>query len=1040
MDSPAPPLDGDLLLAHEPFVHAIARGLLHDEHAARDVAQDSFLKALQRGPRALTSLRAWLARTARNRALELRRSDVRRMRREARVVVSGVVESADATCERLELQRDVIAAVLELDEPYRSIVILRYDHGLEPSQIAARLGAKPATVRTQLVRAHARLRSRLDRDRPREAWAALLLPEGRPSVASRPHALRPALLGVVALVGLTVGIGHDPVRSEPSANDAGDGFGARASVAGVVRGAARRVRLASASASAPAFGVPRGVPRGPRARVGVPAAAGGVGDETPAVPLPLELAFGRAQLRDVDRPAVSADGRWLAYEVFTPPSEPSAREPRPGEGVRLFVVPTQGGEATPVGPADADCWRPSWSPDGRQLAFFCFADGAPRLWVHDLAAQTSRQVGAWPIKARLWPMDAPAWRPDGREVFVPLDPSPSRDAPSLARPDSPAASASTASTVVSASSASVTVYTTDAPDAQAGDPGADLAELQEFLIVQNLATLAGVDVAGGDVRVLVPSDATPPPSLLRVSPDGHWISYSSVFALDPAAFPRTTYDLVLVPIDGGPAQVAARRLDTTERIYRGEPYVWAPDGRRIVFTRAGALWEVEVDADGPRSPRRIEAAPPRLADAPFALTADGRAIVVGALPDGLPSYDGAASGDTVLVPFDGGPARTLPAGWPLTDGSATLWQPDPTAIHLMTLDARTAERTIQRFDLETGEARVVWQGRARIVPAGAGRDGTLVARIEDTLTPPDEFTFDGAFVERRRITRIEPGLADVSVGETHTFETEVPGFDGGEIEVRSTVFLPPGEQPGRRLPTVVYVYSGARLSDLAQDYGGGAPNTIPVQVFASRGYAVLLVDVPLGPLGRAGDPVREMTAAILPQVRHAAELGFTDLERVALLGHSYGAYSAAAVVTQTDLFAAAIAIDGMYDLAGDYGVMGRGGVAYSAQYFEAGQARMGTHPWADRERYLENSPYYLADRIRTPLLLLHGEDDETCPVQEAEKMFNALKRLGRPAELALYAGEGHAPSEWRRADAVDAAQRMLAFLERHLAPPERAEK
>lgn len=114
--------------------------------------------------------------------------------------------------------------------------------------------------------------------------------------------------------------------------------------------------------------------------------------------------------------------------------------------------------------------------------------------------------------------------------------------------------------------------------------------------------------------------------------------------------------------------------------------------------------------------------------------------------------------------------------------------------------------------------------------------------------------------------------------------------------------------------------------------------------------------------------------------------------------------------------------------------MGRGGLTYTVQYFEAGQARMGTHPWADRERYLANSPYYLADRIHTPLLLLHGRADEDGPVREAEKMFQALQRLGRPAKLAIYPGEGHSPAEWSRAHAVDAAERMLAFLARHLVP------
>ena len=73
-----------------------------------------------------------------------------------------------------------------------------------------------------------------------------------------------------------------------------------------------------------------------------------------------------------------------------------------------------------------------------------------------------------------------------------------------------------------------------------------------------------------------------------------------------------------------------------------------------------------------------------------------------------------------------------------------------------------------------------------------------------------------------------------------------------------------------------------------------------------------------------------------------------------------------------------------------------------------------------------------ADRIHTPLLIVHGRDDLTCPVSDAEKMFSALHRLGRTAQLAVYEGEGHAIHEWDSKGAIDAADRMLDFLRRQM--------
>jgi dipeptidyl aminopeptidase/acylaminoacyl peptidase len=174
---------------------------------------------------------------------------------------------------------------------------------------------------------------------------------------------------------------------------------------------------------------------------------------------------------------------------------------------------------------------------------------------------------------------------------------------------------------------------------------------------------------------------------------------------------------------------------------------------------------------------------------------------------------------------------------------------------------------------------------------------------------------------------------------------------------------------------------------------------------------------------------------LLPQVYRAAELGYSDVNRLAVSGQSYGGYGTASIVSGTNVFRAGIAISGLYDLGAIHSWMSRDGMAAMARWSETGQGRMGTHPWGDLRRYLTNSPYYRADYIRTPLLMLHGAVDYTCPVEDARKMFNALKRMNRTAELAVYDGEGHVVYGWSRINAVDATERMLKFLETHLGAP-----
>jgi len=208
----------------------------------------------------------------------------------------------------------------------------------------------------------------------------------------------------------------------------------------------------------------------------------------------------------------------------------------------------------------------------------------------------------------------------------------------------------------------------------------------------------------------------------------------------------------------------------------------------------------------------------------------------------------------------------------------------------------------------------------------------------------------------------------------------------------------------------------------------GAPSFLPI--FTTRGYAVLLVDAPLGPEGRPGQPLDELRDAVLPQVYRAAELGYIDVTRVALAGQSYGAYCTAGLVSATNLFRAAVAVGGSYDLGGKYGIL-RPGDNAEVEVIESGQKRMGHPPWSDLKRYLDNSPYYRVDRIHTPLLLIHGREDRACPATQSEMMFVGLRRLGRAAQLAVYEGEGHVITDWDPGHAADAADRVLTFLRRH---------
>src|SRR5688572_10063006 len=160
--SDARPFAPEELSEHFDFLMRLARGLLGDEHLAEDVAQEALAAALEHPPREPGALRAWLARTARNLALNRRTSAVRRTQREEAAARPEATDAQGEALERLELQRVVFEQVLALDEPKRAALFLRYHENLEPVAIAARLGVPVKTVKTRLARGLAELRERLE--------------------------------------------------------------------------------------------------------------------------------------------------------------------------------------------------------------------------------------------------------------------------------------------------------------------------------------------------------------------------------------------------------------------------------------------------------------------------------------------------------------------------------------------------------------------------------------------------------------------------------------------------------------------------------------------------------------------------------------------------------------------------------------------------------------------------------------------------------------------------------------------------------------
>ncbi|MCI0588041.1 MAG: sigma-70 family RNA polymerase sigma factor [Planctomycetes bacterium] len=175
-----PAAQSETLLEHGPFVRRIARSLLFDEHRVDDVVQETWLAAIERPPRGV--IRSWLGTVVRNFSLRALRGESRRARRELAAARPEAVPSTEEIAARESARRTVVEAVLALDEPFRSAILLRFYEGLPPRTIARRLGIPVETARSRVKRGVELLRARLDGEHRggRRSWCLALVPLALP--------------------------------------------------------------------------------------------------------------------------------------------------------------------------------------------------------------------------------------------------------------------------------------------------------------------------------------------------------------------------------------------------------------------------------------------------------------------------------------------------------------------------------------------------------------------------------------------------------------------------------------------------------------------------------------------------------------------------------------------------------------------------------------------------------------------------------------------------------------------------------------------
>jgi dipeptidyl aminopeptidase/acylaminoacyl peptidase len=279
------------------------------------------------------------------------------------------------------------------------------------------------------------------------------------------------------------------------------------------------------------------------------------------------------------------------------------------------------------------------------------------------------------------------------------------------------------------------------------------------------------------------------------------------------------------------------------------------------------------------------------------------------------------------------------------------------------------------------------------------------------------------FSNERILSNTNPQQADFNWATVELIKWK--SYDG--IPLEGLLYKPENFDPSKSYPLLIYYYE-LYADDLHNHYVPKPTASIiyPTE-YASAGYIVFIPDVRY----KIGHPAKSAYDCIMSGTDHVLKLvPSIDPKRMGLQGQSWGGYQTAQLITMTDRFAAAMAgapVSNMFSAYG--GIRWGSGVNRQFQY-ERTQSRIGKTIWEAPELYIENSPLFHLPKVKTPLLIMHNDEDGAVPWYQSIEMYTGMRRLQKPVWLLNYNGDDH--NLMKNANRFDLSIRMRQFFDHYL--------
>jgi dipeptidyl aminopeptidase/acylaminoacyl peptidase len=701
---------------------------------------------------------------------------------------------------------------------------------------------------------------------------------------------------------------------------------------------------------------------------------------------------------------LSPDGRWLAVTVTSLRDRIGTDNHRWGDPTYVSpaqmlvqVIDTRSGERRDVFRERRQVRGLAWSPDATWLAMLLL-DGErfrPVLWeratgrLHDVALPRGQAVAE---NASL------QWSDDGGTLLLALR----RD--SWWR--------ETRQRFDHELHGPIVVQSSD-------DPFLSWDAIRRLSFVQSLA---GYDVRTRRVTELVPEQRI---RSYRLTGDARRIVYEEDITekTDYETIFGTTGRIVVRDVAGGEPRVVVASTKGINPIWSGDAqaYAFARDGRVYFGTIGDAEPRLLIGERRDSAAATPAAAPPPAPSAardtgdarrnqrftPVRLSQRGD-VLIASNREGLWFVD-TATGQRARFHDAAAEDDDYAPRW-----SVVAWSRDGDDI-FMTYASRTEwERGLYRHRRSRGETTQL--GRDDRLYSGwrLSDDGsTFVFNASAANRPADVYAADAALGNIRRLTDTNPQLADRRLAATQLVQYR----DADGKRQFGVLYYPLDYVSGRSYPTIFLIYE----TYFDPSFNG------TINHLTSHGYAVMQPSVTL----ETGYPGEAWLKGVTAAANTLIEMGIADPDRLGVHGTSYGGYATNLLITQTNRFKAAINISGKTNMISFYTDSPRLGVR-NIHAPERSQDRLGATLWEQPQKYIAHSAIMAADRIRTPLLLITGQQDHNVTERTTSEMFYALRRLGRTVEWVSYINGGHGMPTSTVEEVNDYHRRIVDWYDRFL--------